>query len=231
MIFAYLDLLSISVTAFLVFFGAVVTSLLVGIAFHEFSHAWMADTLGDPTPRAMGRLSLNPAAHLDPTGTVLLLLGGFGWGRPVPFNPYRLRNAKAGMTLVAAAGPCANLLLAVLFALPIRDGLAPVRMPFDIAGFPTWTASDYVGLYLTSLVLFNLILFVFNLIPLAPLDGFKVAVGVLPGELSRGLARLEPWGPGILFLMIALPFLTGVSILGKVMFPAVDTLTNALVGR
>ncbi len=230
MIFAYLDLLDISVLAFFVFFGAVVTSLLVGIAVHEFSHAFVADWLGDPTPRAMGRVSLNPARHLDSTGTILLLVGGFGWGKPVQFNPYRMRNAKRGTTLVAAAGPVSNLLLAVVFALPIRDGLAPLRTPFDVSGFPAWGADDYLGLFLTSLVLFNLILFVFNLIPLAPLDGFKVAVGVLPGDLSRTVAGLEPWGPGLLFVMIALPFLTGVSVLGKIMFPAVDALADALVG-
>ena len=230
MIFAYFDLLDISVMAFFVFVGAVVTALLVGIAFHEFSHAFVADYLGDPTPRAMGRVSLNPVAHLDATGTVLLLLGGFGWGKPVPFNPNRMANPKAGMTMVAAAGPLANLLLALIFSIPLRDGIAPVRMPFDIAGFTDWSGDDYAGLFLTSLVLFNLILFVFNLIPLAPLDGFKVAVGLLPGELSRQVASLEPWGPGVLFLMIALPFLTGVSILGKIMFPAVDALTDALVG-
>ncbi len=230
MIFAYFDLLDISVMAFFVFVAAVVTALLVGIAFHEFSHAFVADYLGDPTPRAMGRVSLNPAAHLDPTGTVLLLLGGFGWGKPVPFNPNRMANPKAGTTMVAAAGPLANLLLALIFSIPLRDGIAPVRMPFDIVGVTDWSGDDYAGLFLTSMVLFNLILFVFNLIPLAPLDGFKVAVGLLPGELSRQVASLEPWGPGVLFLMIALPFLTGVSILGKIMFPAVDALTDALVG-
>lgn len=230
MIFAYFDLLDISVMAFFVFVAAVVTALLVGIAFHEFSHAFVADYLGDPTPRAMGRVSLNPAAHLDPTGTILLLLGGFGWGKPVPFNPNRMANPKAGTTMVAAAGPLANLLLALVFSIPLRDGIAPVRMPFDIVGVTDWSGDDYAGLFLTSMVLFNLILFVFNLIPLAPLDGFKVAVGLLPGELSRQVASLEPWGPGVLFLMIALPFLTGVSILGKIMFPAVDALTDALVG-
>lgn len=232
MIFAYLDLLDISFTAFLVFFGAVVTSLLVGIAFHEYGHAITADALGDPTPRANGRVSLNPVVHLDPTGTLLLFLGGFGWGKPVPVNSHRLRriDSKTGMAVVAAAGPLANLLLAALFAIPIRQGMVPMHLPFDVGGFATWSADDYLGLFFTSLVVFNIILMVFNLIPLAPLDGFKVAVGLLPGDLSRTVANLEPWGPGILFLVIALPFVTGVSILGRFMFPAVDSLTTTLVG-
>lgn len=231
MIFAYLDLLDISVAAFLVFFGAVVTSLLVGIAFHEYGHAITADVLGDPTPRASGRVSLNPIVHLDPTGTMLLILGGFGWGKPVPVNANRMRmDAKAGMAVVAAAGPLANLLLAVLFAIPIRQGMVPMHLPFDIGNFESWNGDDYVGLFFTSLVVFNVILMVFNLIPLAPLDGFKVAVGILPRDLSRVVANLEAWGPGLLFLMIALPFITGVSILGKFMFPAVDSVTTALTG-
>jgi Zn-dependent protease len=229
-IFAYLDLLEISVAAFLVFFGAVVASLLIGIAVHEFSHAFTADALGDPTPRAMGRVSLNPAVHLDPAGTALLVLGGFGWGKPVQISPWHLENPKTGSAIIAAAGPLSNLLLALVFAVPIRAGLIPLRTPFDIGGFLDWTTDDYVGLFFTSLVLFNLILFVFNLIPIAPLDGFNVAVGILPGELSRTLARTAPWGPGLLFLLIALPFLTGVSLIGKVMFPVVESLADALVG-
>ena len=232
MIFAYLDLLDTSVAAFFVFLGAVLTALLVGIAFHEFSHAAMANALGDPTPRNRGRLSLNPLAHLDPTGTVLLIVGGFGWGKPVPFDPGYMKSPKAGTTLVAAAGPLANLLLAALFAVPLRSGMAPLHTPLDIGGFNAWGADDFLGLFLTSLVVFNLLLFVFNLIPLAPLDGFKVAVGILPGELSRSVAKLEPWGPGVLFLLFAIPFFTGgVSPLGRLMFPAVNAIATALIGE
>ncbi len=231
MIFAYLDLLNVSILAFFVFFGAVVVALVMGISFHEFSHAFAANALGDPMPKALGRLSLNPVVHLDPMGTVLLLLGGFGWGKPVPVNPNRFRGrARSGMAVVAAAGPLANLLMAVVFAIPIRNGFVPLRTPFNVAGFSSWATDDYLGLFFTSLVIFNIILFVFNLLPLAPLDGFRVAVGVLPREPAQLLARMEPWGPGVLFILIALPFLTGVSIIGKVMFPAVSGLVSALVG-
>lgn len=231
LIFAYLDLLDVSVTAFFVFFAAVVVSLLVGISFHEFSHALTADALGDPMPRAMGRVSLNPVAHLDPTGTVLLILGGFGWGKPVPVNPNRFRNrSKFGMAIVAAAGPLSNLLLAIVFSIPIRALGLPVHFPFDLVRFQSWGGSDYFGLFFTSLVIFNLILFVFNLIPIAPLDGFRVVLGLLPRGMALALAKLEPWGPGVLFLIIALPFVTGFSLLGRFMFPLVDRMASALIG-
>src|SRR3990172_10173777 len=101
LLIAYSDLLREDALAFLVFFGAVATALLVGISFHEFSHALVADTLGDPTPRRAGRVSLNPLAHLDPAGTILLFLVGFGWGKPVPVNPNATRNPKASLALTA----------------------------------------------------------------------------------------------------------------------------------
>ena len=230
MVFAYYDLLQISVFAFVVILAAVFSALLVSISFHEFSHAFMANSLGDPTPRSLGRLSLNPAVHLAPMGTLLLLVGGFGWGKPVPFNPRYMTNAKVGTALVAAAGPLSNFLMAVIFSLPVRAGLVPRVGVLDVADFFNWQISDYFGLFFTSLVTFNLLLGVFNLIPLAPLDGFKVAVGALPGELSRAFARTEPWGMGILFLLFALPFVTGVSILSGIMLPLVDSASGLLLG-
>lgn len=234
MIFAYFDLLEASPRLFVVFFGSVVAALAVGIAFHEFSHALVAVGLGDRTPRVLGRLSLNPMAHLDPAGTVLLFIGGFGWGKPVPVNAYRLRNGpKAGMAMVAAAGPLSNLLLAGLLAAPIKAGLVPWRTPFLVpASVDFWNGGDYLGLFLSSLVIFNVVLAVFNLIPLAPLDGFRVAVGVLPRDLSTFVASLERYGPAILITLVALPFLThgSISILYEIMSPAVSGVTRLLAG-
>ncbi len=234
MIFAYSDLLQASPRLFVVFFGSVVTALLAGIAFHEFSHALAAVALGDRTPRVLGRLSLNPLAHLDPAGTVLLFIGGFGWGKPVPVNPRRLLNgAKVGMAMVAAAGPLSNLLLAGLLAAPIKAGLVPWHTPFLVpVSVSFWDGSDYLGLFLSSLVIFNVVLAVFNLIPLAPLDGFRVAVGALPRDLSASVASLERYGPGILILLVALPFVThgSVSILFGIMSPAVNGITRFLAG-
>lgn len=232
MIFRYLDLLDISLPLFLAFFGSVVAALLLGIVFHEFSHAFAAFSLGDRTAYRLGRLSLNPRVHLDPAGTALLFLVGFGWGKPVPFNPYSLRNGpKAGMAMVAAAGPLSNLVIAGLLAAPINLGWVPWHNPFAVViSVSGWGLTDYVGLFLSSAVFLNVILAVFNLIPLAPLDGFKVAVGILPRDLSSSVASLERYGPAILISLIALPFLTGINVLSEVMVPAVEGITGVLTG-
>jgi len=230
----YLDLLDVSFWLFVVFFGSVVTALLVGIAFHEFSHALVANGLGDPTARRLGRLSLNPLAHLDPFGTLLLFIGGFGWGKPVPVDARRLRNGPhTGMAMVAAAGPLSNLAMAGLVALPIHAGLLPWHTPFLVpSSVSSWNLDDYVGLFLSTLVIFNVVLAVFNFIPLAPLDGFKVAVGILPRDLAVAVARLEAYGPGILLILVALPFLTSgsISLLHEIMSPAVNGLIRLLAG-
>ena len=234
MLLVYSDLLQESLLLFLVFFGAAVTALFAGIAFHEFSHAFTADRLGDPTARDLGRVSLNPMRHLDPAGTTFLLIGGFGWGKPVPVNVWRLRNGpQAGRALVAAAGPVSNILLACLASLPLHLGLAPWRSPFLVpSNVSSWGASDYLGLYLGAVIIFNIFLAVFNLLPVAPLDGFAVAVGLLPRDLSMSLARLEPYGPGILMLLVVAPFLTGgsISILPRVMSPVINALVDVIVG-
>lgn len=234
MLLTYSDLLQESFLLFITFFGAVVTALILGIAFHEFSHAFTADRLGDRTARMMGRVSLNPLRHLDPTGTVFLLIGGFGWGKPVPVNPSRLRNGpQTGRAMVAAAGPVSNLLLAVLASIPIHLGLVDWRSPFLIPrSVSSWEVGEYLGLYLGAVIIFNVVLAVFNLLPLAPLDGFSVAVGVLPRDLSETVARLEPYGPGILMLLIVMPFVTqgSVSLLHEVMSPVINGLTELIVG-
>lgn len=232
MIFSYFDLLEVSPTAFFAFVGAVVVALVVGISFHEFSHALMADNLGDPTPRHLGRLSLNPLAHLDPAGTVLLFLAGFGWGKPVPVNPAMLRNGpRLGFALVAAAGPAANLAIAALAALPIKLGLFPWRTPFLDPRFFAWDTSAYVGLFLSSIVIFGIILAIFNLIPLAPLDGFRVVGGLLPRELAEPFLRLEQYGIIILLLLLLAPFVFGGSSpLFTIMAPAVNGIASALSG-
>lgn len=193
--------------ALLAYLAAFVIAFVTGIAFHEFSHAWAANELGDDTAARVGRLTLNPLAHLDPLGTVLLLLVGFGWGKPTPVNPYRLRHGpKAGNALVAAAGPASNFFFAAVAALPLRFGWIHAINSFSEIGVAS--GQQIVGLFLLFIVLINVLLGVFNLIPIHPLDGFKVAVGVLPGELSRQLNALAPWGPGILMTMIAVGWLT-----------------------
>jgi Zn-dependent protease len=168
-------------------------ALVLGLTVHEASHALVADRLGDPTARRLGRITLNPIAHLDPTGTLLIIFSslagvGFGWGKPVPVNPYNLRvGAKTGMALVGAAGPAANLLAAALVA-----GLIQVQ-----EGFPR----EILRL-LTYVVLINVTLAFFNLIPVPPLDGFSVLLGFLPDRLADSVARLQQYGPALLLLLV-----------------------------
>lgn len=233
MILAYLDLLQVSLWLFLVFFGSVVGALLVGITFHEFSHCLAAYLLGDPLARNMGRLSLNPKVHLDPVGTLLLFVAGFGWGKPAPVNPYRLRTGpKSGMALVAAAGPLSNLVVAAAAGLPIHAGSVPWRTPFVVPySVAAWDGADYLGLFLSSTVIFNCVLAVFNLIPVAPLDGFRVAVGILPRDLSDAVAGLEQYGIAILMLLLVLPMLTNGAVgIFPVISPAIDRLAGVFTG-
>ncbi len=234
MLLTYSELLQESLLLFVTFFGAVMTALVAGIAFHEFSHAFIAERLGDRTARMMGRVTLNPARHLDPAGTAFMLIGGFGWGKPVPVNPSRLRNGpQTGRAIVAAAGPVANIALAVLASLPLHLGLVDWRSPFLIpSSISGWSLEDYAGLYLGSLIIFNVVLAVFNLLPISPLDGFSVAVGILPRDIGRTLAQLEPYGPAILMILLVLPYVSRgeVSLLHEVMSPAINGLTELIAG-
>lgn len=235
MLLTYSDLLSESLLLFVTFFGAVVTALIVGVAFHEFSHAITAYRLGDPTAKLMGRVHLNPLRHLDPTGTFFMFLGGFGWGKPTPVNPSRLRyGPQTGRAIVAAAGPVSNVLIAALAALPIQMGLvdwwSPFTIPFSVS---SWSAGNYLGLYLSAVIVFNVVLAVFNLLPVAPLDGFSVAVGILPRDMAMTFVRMEPYGPGILMLLLVIPFVTQgqISVLHELMSPFINGLTELIVGK
>jgi len=227
----YIRLLDIDFFLFVAFAGAVTTALVLGIAFHEFCHALSASMLGDQTAARQGRLSLNPLVHLDPLGTILLLLAGFGWGKPTPVNPYNMRvEPRTGMAISAAAGPISNLFIAAVMGLPIRLGWVPWHNPFVVTGTAGWTGDDYIGLFLSAGVLLNSILCVFNLLPFAPLDGFKVALGVLPEDLGRPLLRLERYG---IFILMALFFLgpaVGIDIFDWIIRPAVEGIAGALAG-
>ena len=171
--------------------------LLVAFSIHEFSHAWVANMLGDPTAKNQGRLTLDPRKHLDVLGTVMVLSVGFGWAKPVPVNPYNLKNRpKAGMAMVAAAGPFSNLILAVLASIPIRLGV--VETVYTSGFFPN---PQELFIYFIFL---NVILVFFNLLPIAPLDGFKVLGGLLPYPTSQKFLRTEAFGPLILLLLVFL---------------------------
>jgi len=209
--------------------GIVTVALLIAITAHEFSHALVANWLGDPTAKRLGRLSLNPIKHLDPMGTLMIFLVGFGWGKPVPVNYQFLgRDPRRGMALVASAGALANLLVAALFGALVRVGVVAWQSPGGL-----YVEDFELGLVAPILVgyviLFNLILAVFNLIPIAPLDGFKVAVGVLPSRQAYALARMEQYGPLLLLVFLFFGYFTG--FLWDVLIRPVDLFARLFAGQ
>lgn len=174
--------------------------VLFAITVHEVAHGWVARKLGDPTALMLGRLTLNPLKHIDPVGTVvvpiaLLIMGGFlfGWARPVPVTWENLRHPKRDMALVAAAGPLANLLMAILWALVMKIG-------YLLGDTQTWLATPLVYMGIAGITI-NTVLMLLNLLPVPPLDGGRVLCGILPGPWSWQLSRLEPFG---LFIILAL---------------------------
>jgi len=200
--------------------SVLVLPILFAIVVHEVAHGWVAKHLGDPTAQRLGRLTLNPFKHIDPIGTVLvpallvLLRTGFvfGWAKPVPVTWENLRHPKRDMAIVAAAGPLANLAMALLWGLVVRLGAA---LP-DTA---RWMGEpmQYMGF---GGILANVLLMVFNLLPLPPLDGGRVAVGLLPGPLAWRLSRVEPYG---FFILLAL-MMTG--LLGVVVIPVAELIAR-----
>jgi Zn-dependent protease len=198
------DVLRENPPAFVAYLAAIAIAMVTGIAFHEFSHAWAANELGDDTAARQGRLTLNPLAHLDPVGTVLLFVVGVGWGKPTPVNPYRLSvGVKRGNMLVALAGPLSNFAFAFIASIPLIFGWVE---PISFDDIAQASGSQVLGTFLLLIGFLNVILGVFNLIPIHPLDGFKVLLGVLPDGLSQPLASLSRWGPALLIGLIVLSF-------------------------
>lgn len=190
--------------------------LVFSAIIHEYMHGWMADRLGDPTAKNAGRLTLNPIPHIDLFGSIivpaLLILSGsslvFGWAKPVPFNPYNLRDQKFGTAKVAIAGPLGNLITALFFGLILR--FAPLgSMP-------------YVALLLQVIVFINLLLMVFNLVPIPPLDGSKVILPLLPYNLQVKYLNLERYGLIILILFLMFGF--------SFIYPIINFLFKLIVG-
>jgi Zn-dependent protease len=199
--------------------------LVLAFTIHEFAHAWTANYFGDTTPEANGRLTLNPLAHLDPIGSLLLIVAGFGWAKPVPVNPYQLhRHSPSAMMWVSLAGPLSNLLMAIVAAIPFRLGFISVFT----AEMDIFTASEHflptIPQLLYVFVQINLVLMLFNLIPIAPLDGDKIAEYFFPPSWVRVLDRIRPYGPIILMMVVFL------GVLGMVISPALGLLMSLLVG-
>ncbi len=201
--------------------------LVVAFTIHEFSHAWVATIFGDDTPRINGRLTLNPISHLDPIGSLLLLVAGFGWAKPVPVNPYALqRRSSAALMWVSLAGPLSNFLMAVVAAIPFRLGLASLFA----ASVPSSSILPSFSMLMYEFIFINLLLMLFNLIPIAPLDGEKIAEYFFPPSWSRALDTIRPYGPVILMAVIFVGPYFGVNILGWVLGPPMQALLGILVG-
>ena len=232
MLLRSLDSLLYDPTGFLRLAVIVILSLIIAITVHEFSHALVATGLGDSTAKQQGRLSLNPMRHLDPGGTMMMLLAGFGWGKPVPVNQHRLGHGATGMSLVAAAGPFSNLIVAFFFAIPIKLGLLDSTGPGLNQVTVVMTGGFLPGLadILSLVIFFNLLLAVFNLLPLAPLDGSRVLEGFIPRHRAASYARFQRYGPALLVGVIMIDYAMGLGILWAVIGPAVRGLTSLATG-
>jgi len=194
-------------------------ALATAITVHEAAHAWMADRLGDPTPRLMGRLTLNPIKHYDPVGTTMLLATSlmrlfgvpvmpFGWAKPVLFDPYNFKNPKKDAALVSLAGPLANLLVSLLLVLAIRF----------VGGY----------LFLAPMILLNISLAVFNLVPIYPLDGEKIITGILPHKDALEFEAFMHRYGSLLLLGLIVPLINGQSLISLTISPLINTLFTFL---
>ena len=200
-------------------------TLIIAFTIHECAHAWTANHLGDSTARYMGRLTLDPRPHIDPLGMILGIIYGIGWAKPTPVNPRSLRYGPvAGMALVSVAGPLSNLGMALVFAALWRLA-APVLSVFGANGKLIPTPVDL----LQTLVFINLLLLIFNLIPIPPLDGFSVLRALLPRYWAYQLQRIEPYGPLILLGVLVLSYF-GLPVLSVLLLPA-SALFGVLWGR
>lgn len=209
-------------TQFILNLSVRLPAILAALTFHEYAHGWVADKRGDPTARLSGRLTFNPLAHLDPVGTLALILTPVGWAKPVPVNFDNLRHPRRDMILVAAAGPCANLILASVCAWSLRllDGTAGV-------GESTWLLPWLITPVRHMLhwsVLINVALAIFNLIPLLPLDGGRVLTGLLPPRQAASYGRLERYG----FVILVLLMFSGA--VDRLIWPPIALVAGLLLG-
>jgi len=188
---------------------ALLASIIFAITIHEAAHAFMAVKLGDDTPKAQGRLTLNPLSHLDPWGTLLIIFAGIGWGKPVVFNQFNLKNIRLDTAIVAIAGPASNFLIATIISFVLKANF------FDQFGLIYFILENFIFL--------NIALGVFNLIPIEPLDGFKVVSGILPPHLALQWEETKKYG------IIVLVFLLLTGSVEKIVFPIVNFITYNLL--
>ncbi len=217
MILQYLDSFLKDPFSTLLSLSLLLLSILVAVTIHEFSHAFASNKLGDTTAKSLGRLTLNPKSHLDPLGSLLFLFVGFGWGKPVPVDIYRIKKVPPllGMSMVSFAGPASNLATAILIGFCLKK----LALEFGLSDI--WIELGF------TFVQISLVLAVFNLVPLPPLDGYKVILGILPKGLSMQYSGLERYGPFALIILFLIDMtVPGVSILSTLIGKPVKILLN-----
>jgi Zn-dependent protease len=201
-----LDLLFANPIAFVIFF----IGLLLSISFHEFAHCFITDKLGDPTPRVQDRLTLDPRKHLDPIGTLAILLTGFGWGRPAPYDPYNLKSPVRDTALIAAAGPLSNLLIAGILSIIVHLGIG----------------GEFVALFSVQLIYINVALAIFNLLPVYPLDGGKIMRALLPHQAGIEYEQVMTRYGNFILIMLVFPWFGGTAAVSSLLSPIVRILMN-----
>ncbi len=186
-------------------------ALVIAITIHEFAHAYAADRLGDPTPQLQGRLSLNPLKHLDPIGTLMLLFFRFGWGKPVEFDSYNLRHPRRDAAVISLAGPAVNLVLATILSLVLK-----------------FSPSSLFSIFLYPVILININLAIFNLLPVPPLDGAKILYGILPRAWADEYNDFMGRYGTILLILLIIP-IGGSSLAINLILPVINWITNLLL--
>jgi Zn-dependent protease len=201
-------------------------AIVICITIHEFSHAFLAYKFGDDTAKLEGRLTINPIKHLDPLGSIMLLFVGFGWGKPVPVTPSNVRgNRSRNLAIISLAGPASNLIAAAAFGFMLRLGLS--SMGDSLSTLTVLVVLDFIYI----LIYINVLLAIFNLIPVAPLDGSKILSAILPEKFTPLLIQFERWGPPILFLTIIVDaFALNIGILSRIIGPIVGNVVKLFVG-
>ena len=194
-----------------------IPGMLIGISFHEFAHGWVAYKLGDPTPKFQGRLTVNPKAHVDPIGFIALLFIGFGWGRAVEINPYNFKNRRRDEMMVAFAGVTMNLFLAIVFSFIYKILASTIGVTLGMGGI-----TGYLGLIIFYIVNINVVLMIFNLLPVPPLDGFNIATQLF--KLDRKPWYYTLYNNGFFILMILILF----NVTDLVLRPLISVIMNLM---
>jgi len=197
----------------LLYYLIITPPLLFAITIHEYSHAWMAYRKGDPTAKYAGRLTLNPISHIDIVGILLLYFYGFGWAKPVPVNPYNFKNPRKDELWVSLAGPSSNMLLALVFGLIFRAIFSPYAFSSEASLKPLFLIMLVKGIQL------NLVLAVFNLLPIKPLDGSHILAGLLPPQYHNQLTQIQRYAPYVLLGIIFLDYFLNIGILWSIFSP------------